>query len=366
MKWVSPWPCPMPSKNISTSTQGFYELCCEATPSGIHVDDMTISEYKKSQYFTNVQRAFSTDFPWKYSEIRSACASCLVKEEQGAVSKRMHEVKRYENGIDENFLELKIIGNICNYACVMCSPYSSSLIAEEEGVYYPRYFDMSKEWWDDFDNVVFEYNQIRFSGGEPFMSPTFKKIIKRLIDIGHTDVDIKIHTNGSTTKKVIQRIIDNFQSVSLNVSIDAWGVKNEIIRKHSNWDETEDRLWDFGALAYKNSNFRLAFTTCIQILNVGYIHEFDPFIKSFGSKNINFTLSNTLKDPDYLNAYYLPKEIKQKYLENLPKENYQSKDTLINLLETECNEDVFSSHLARLSLKIPNWREYWPEFLPYE
>lgn len=357
------WYCTNPFGSISTDTLGYYEVCCESRPSEIHVNDMTISEYKKSDYLKEIKHAFRSKDARENELVKKACEGCIKKEQEGAISKRIRD---NNNKKFQPYLELKMIGNICNYACVMCSPYSSSVLAEEEGIDIQKYFDPPEKWWNDFKEIAFEYNTFKFSGGEPFMSPTFKKIIRTLKEINHTDVSLQIHTNGSVSSKVLQGLIDSFGHINILFSVDAWGHRNELIRKNSNWEETEERIWEYASLVYSNpTKFKLSYNFCVSMLNIGYLHEFDDFISAFGKREINFSCTNTLTWPDSLNAYYLPKEIKQMYLKRLPTGFYNIKPVKAVLL-SKYEGDQFKNNLQNLSLKIPTWREHWPEFLPYE
>ena len=357
------WYCINPFGSISTDTQGYYEVCCESGPSGIHVNDMTISEYKNSDYLNEIKQAFKSKDARENELVKKACAFCIKKEKEGAISKRIRD---NNNKNFEPYLELKMIGNICNYACVMCSPRSSSILAEEHNLDIPKYFDPPEKWWNDFKEIALEYKTFKFSGGEPFMSPTFKKIIRTLKEINHTDVRLQIHTNGSVSSKVLQKLIDSFSNVSILFSIDAWGHRNELIRKNSNWEETEERIWEYANLVYSNpTKIELSYSFCVSILNVGYLHEFDDFISTFGKTKISFSCTNTLTWPDSLNAYYLPTKIKQMYLKRLPT-GFDNIKPVKAVLSSKYEGDLFKTHLQQLSLKIPTWREHWPEFLPYE
>ena len=166
------WYCPLPYNSLSNEPLGKYALCCESQPSPHHCSDMTISQFKNSEYMRKVREGFKRENPLEVPEIASACYQCKLKETQGAISKRQRENKEL---IIKRFIELKLIGNICNYACLMCSPNSSSKIAEEQGVLLPKYFNHSDEWWEDFKKVSKEYNYFKFSGGEPLCHLLLKK-----------------------------------------------------------------------------------------------------------------------------------------------------------------------------------------------
>ena len=53
------------------------------------------------------------------------------------------------------------------------------------------------------------------------------------------------------------------------------------------------------------------------------------------------------------------------YLKRLPT-GFDNIKPVKAVLSSKYEWDLFKTHLQQLSLKIPTWREHWPEFLPYE
>ena len=369
------WYCPLPFNSISSTTLGNYELCCESCPSPHHCNDMTMKEFVNSEYMKTVREGFLSDNPKSVKEIAFACHTCIGKENQGAISKRMRAMNS-EFYMDGNFMELKLIGNICNFACVMCWPGASSRIAEEKTVEsfkwrqqnpnWTKYPILNDKWWKDFDEMAPKFYHFKFSGGEPFMSPTFKKILDRLKNIGHTDISIRITTNGSASKKRIEKLLNDFTEISIYLSIDAWGKRNEIIRKGSNWDLLETRTWEYCDLLYKYNNMKLLILPCVSILNIGYLYEFKKLLETVGEK-VYFATTNTLYTPLEFNAYYLPNKIKKLYLENnrkfLSLERCHDSNAVLKLLENETTIDFPPKHISYLESKIPDWRTWWKEFV---
>jgi pyruvate-formate lyase-activating enzyme len=360
------WYCPLPYNSLSSEPLGKYALCCESKPSPHHCNDMTISQFKNSEYMKKVREGFKRENPLEVPEIASACFQCKLKEDQGVVSKRQRENK--EDVEYKRFMELKLIGNICNYACLMCAPNSSSKIAEEQGVSFPKYFNHSDEWWDDFKEVSKEYNYFKFSGGEPFMSPTTKKIIDILINSGRShNIKLQFNTNGSASKSVLQRLLNNFNAVNICFSIDAWGERNSLIRKHSSWDFTENRIWDYLTLLVSNKNMTMSIHPCVSILNIGYLHEFENIINQFKfTDRFKFSVSNTLAYPLYYNAAYLPQNIKQVYLKNnyefLNSDLCDASKSVISLLQAD-GEDLFK--FKKGISHTPHYKKWYPEFIAY-
>lgn len=360
------WHCPLPYKSISSNPQGYYALCCESDISPHHSTEMTLSEFRNSEYMKKIKEGFKLEDPLLVPEIHKACYQCKYKEDQGGFSKRQRELtyERYQ----ETFIEFKLIGNICNYACLMCHPLSSSKIAEERGIDLPKYFNFEDDWYDDLKELSKDYSYYKFSGGEPFMSPTTSKIIRALIDTGRShEIKLQFNTNGSASKKVVQKLLDNFREVNICFSIDAWGERNSIIRKHSTWEFTEDRLWDYSSLLYKNEHMSLNVHPCISILNIGYLNDFEPYIKQFyGNKRFCFSVSNTLAYPYHFNAAYMPYDIKQMYLEKnydfLMSDECDKPQSTIGILEAD-NVDI--RYFREGIHKIPYYEKWYPEFTKY-
>ena len=53
------WYCPLPFNSLSSDTHGNYALCCESAPSQHHCTDMTLSEWKNSNYRIKTRRTIS-------------------------------------------------------------------------------------------------------------------------------------------------------------------------------------------------------------------------------------------------------------------------------------------------------------------
>ncbi len=361
------WHCPLPFNSLSSNTLGRYALCCESGPSPHHCTEMTMSEFDKSDYMKKVRKGFLSSNPLSVKEIRQACSQCKGKEDQGAISKRMREIKDLEQ---TPFMELKLIGNICNYACAMCHPVSSSKLAEEWGVDIPKWFELSGDWYDDFREISKNYTYFKFSGGEPFMSPTTNKILDILRESGNShNIKLQFNSNGSASKKVLSRLLEDFAKINFCFSVDAWGERNAAIRKHSTWEFTEERLWDYGELLYRYDNLWLSIHPCIMTLNIGYLYEFQEYVQQheFLKPRLQFSVSNTLFEPKKLNAAHLSNDIKEKYLndnkEFLNSGLVYSSDSVFNILNNKTDENM--ELVLQGMERISNAEKWYPEFFNY-
>ena len=370
------WYCPLPFNSISTTTSGYYRPCCVSPPSEIHVNDMNFREYLKSDYMKELREAFLSDYPREKDIVKKYCDKCIKQEEINVKTRRMRFLeKEYPN-----FLEMKITGNICNLSCVTCHPFSSSRVEErwkELGIEYPeygkipRYFRMDDEWWENgFDQIVHDYDEIKFSGGEPFVSPVFDDIIKRLIKLDWCG-GLYITTNGSGSRKNVNNLLQKFRYVTLGVSIDGYQRRGEIIRRESSWEHIQNMIWDYVSLKKKyKEKLDLHITTTTSSLNIGYHNELFEFIKPFYDNSLlKFSISNIVHIPSWANPYMLPNKIKDLYKERYVNSKIPQKliETILPALEhSEFDDKKFIREFPKLSLLVPEWREFWPEFLPYE
>jgi len=357
----------------------------------IHCTDATLSEFKNSEYMKHIRDAFNSDNPLESEEIQIACHNCIKKEQLGLKSKRLRDLDKYDDqeayfvknfGTDFKFLELKLIGNICNLECVMCSEHSSSKIAERKfltedlddygKLKYPKYPELSDEWRDDFKNIAPEYHGFKFSGGEPFMSPVYKKAIKILEEIGHTNIRIQFGTNGSASEKTMEKLCETFGHISVSLSVEAWGERNDIIRLGSDWNFLESRIYQYSKLAEKYPDFRLTLSPCINILNIGYLHEFKPWYDAFVNGRIALSFDNKLLNPRPLNISKIPNKVREKYWNDnidfltCDSEFKEKNKNLIENLKPALVDSNFNASINWLELNIPNWEEWYPEYVEYK
>ncbi len=403
--------CPLPFNSISSSTTGYYALCCESKHYGRHVrerimknedlkdfyepshcTDATLSEIKNSDYMKHIRDAFNSDDPLKSKEIQVACYNCIEKEKLGLKSKRQRDLDKYSNqseffaqnfGTDFNFLELKLIGTICNLECVMCSEYSSSKIAERKGLdkklnvfgklSYPKYPELSDEWWDDFKNIAPEYRGFNFCGVVPFIYPVYKMEIKIFDEIGIKIIVLKFGKIGSASKKTMEKLCQTFAHISVNLSVESWGERNNIIRLGSDWDFMESRIYQYCKLAQKYENFKVTFSPCINILNIGYLHEFEDWHKAFSaSGSITLSFDNNLLNPPGLNISNIPNKVREKYWnDNIDFLTYNSdfekrNKNLIDNLRPALIDPDFKISILWLNFNIPNWEKWYPEYVEYK
>jgi hypothetical protein len=211
------------------------------------------SDYMKTARADMISHNLSDQTVW-------ACTSCIKNESNGVQSRRLTQNAKYQNAqtintiqrfvddpaaellaTDLQYVNLKMLGNICNLKCIMCNPNSSSKIAAEfkkhkikdiDKTIKKAYNEDSKAGYLADISIILE-NIDRFSliGGEAFVHPDFDEIFEMVMNSSNVgNIDLFIITNGTVLP---QKVLDNahrFGRLTLNFSIDGVGDRAAYIR----------------------------------------------------------------------------------------------------------------------------------------
>ena len=137
------------------------------------------------------------------------CSKCIVQENAGKHSMRQgylstHELPTYEPTLQ--YLDVNI-DYTCNLACVTCGPDLSTTWRNElkikGGMVRP---DIDQFISNKLDNLDLTHlKEIRFWGGEPFLTNTHKTILEFLVKKGiSSQVRLMYNTNG--TQRINQSV----------------------------------------------------------------------------------------------------------------------------------------------------------------
>ena len=87
---------------------------------------------------------------------------------------------------------------------------------------------------------------MKVTGGEPFLSKSFLKFIDNLYQWDFCkNITIVIYTNTTFVPKIkFIKALEKFKSVSLQLSIDSVGKRNDFLRSGSDW-KTVEQVADF-------------------------------------------------------------------------------------------------------------------------
>jgi MoaA/NifB/PqqE/SkfB family radical SAM enzyme len=214
------------------------------------------------------------------------------------------------------------LGNICNSACIMCGPSSSSLLTQD----YKKLFKINpvqfsdptpyNSWTRDpviLDRVVNEIasipnlRYIHFLGGETLYDPAFYTICERLITAGVAkNIIVGTTTNGTLYDERIEYLIKQFKEFHLGISIESVTSLNDYIRYPGKIDSIKNNIERF--LELRNDS-KLYISLRITP-NVFTISEIDLVFEYMIKNNVIAESCNILHSPRWLRIELLPEDIK--------------------------------------------------------
>lgn len=275
-------------------------------------------------------------------ETIKACWRCYDDESKGIESMRTGALQHHENAdkydcelsyysqdqIDYTqptlqFLEIQT-GRFCNLKCRSCGPSLSTTWDEDlannkkavENFYggdesvYTRVKQLPKtnQYLSDISkDTIKNLTRVKVTGGEPFLNDQFQTFLANLVkwDLAK-NITIEVITNCSFFPKVgYRRLLVNFKSVKITLSLDGIKERAEFLRKRSVWSKVESSAKKWLTYCQENNNTRLSINHTITIYNVLYIKEFLEWmikffpIEKLGIRKLNFepTIAST---PKYL------------------------------------------------------------------
>jgi pyruvate-formate lyase-activating enzyme len=211
-----------------------------------------------------------------------ACSNCWRQEAQNLPSRRSQN-RAQDISVQLNRIDVTV-QNVCNLACVMCSSYSSSLWAKQDGVTDQDYsFEDKLKLFKrlDFSQVY----QMHFTGGEPLMTTEHLRMMKiyaEQADLGQ--LHISYNTNGTFFPD--QRVLDvwsQVKAVDLVISLDAVGPACELIRWPAVWTNIAHNVAKFYELKKTMPHIKIGFICCASNYNLlempeimDFCHDHDP------------------------------------------------------------------------------------------
>ena len=211
------------------------------------------------------------------------CHDCYDKESRGVESARQFETlewaarmdfalpEDFDRVADPVFYEIRP-SNKCNIMCRMCDDARSHLIERERiELNLPlmpyRFKDLP------FENIKFERLQrIYVGGGEPTIMPEFYDFLQKCVNVGRTDFELCIGTNGMKISNKLLDLLSHFSDVLFSFSFDGYRTINDYIRWRSNFDTVvrNSRL-------VREHGHKIGLQTVPSIYNVTRLHEIFEF-----------------------------------------------------------------------------------------
>ena len=218
--------------------------------------------------------------------------------------------------------------NLCNFACVYCSPEFSSKWSEELKI---RHNMPNEQQLMDFKNHVYDHagqlKHVYLAGGEPLLMKENLTLLEKL----NPDTNIRINTNLSKVDTRMFEAVCAFPNVHWTVSVETQADEFEYIRYGGSWPDFLDNL-----TIIKKLNHKISFNMLHFLLNYNSIFDCVDFLKGQGFHNNSFVIGAMLR-PEYLNIRNLPQDVlnsvKSKLQDRLDqKPGYLLEDSYRNML----------------------------------
>ena len=328
--------CPAVWDHLCVNTMGKNRLCCNAVTQD------------KDKFIGNLDKHWNDLRDGVKKEMLAGnrpeiCKSCWKKEESGISSLRDHFVENYKNqGIWDKFvddipttkkypveLDLKL-GNYCNLSCRMCSSYSSSGVANEfqkilketgvdlgldehEKTFVQNKWYLQEEFVDSIKDMIANgLRHLKFTGGEPLMVPSVKKLIDYCVDNDFAkNINLMIITNVTLINDEWISLFKAFKFVNIICSIDGIGDTFEYIRHPANWNDVNSKLQKLSKVQTEQLVTSTTFT--LQAYNILEIKNIVELAKQY-----NFHINVIPLDaPAYLDVRNVPQDLKDEALRQI-------------------------------------------------
>lgn len=297
--------CILPFNSVSISASGELRVCCNSGKdlgynlSTLNIDTELLNNKKiieiRSDFINGVENPIC-DRCWDMEKFSDHSFRTTANDN---FSIDTNTVVNFSETIDfENLQYLDItLGNKCNLACRMCSPYSSSLVAKQWTL-LNRYhlpselieFDQqTKEKILEVIKRAKNLTHVYMLGGEPLVSDFHDEIVEYFISSGRSK-HVHLHYNTNLQIDVARKLDQwsHFKQIDLSVSIDGVDETYEYIRWPGKWSKVENNLLLLKEYLKSHSNIRPNIATTVQNLNVDNLHLLIDRMKSISGNDFSF------------------------------------------------------------------------------
>jgi MoaA/NifB/PqqE/SkfB family radical SAM enzyme len=329
--------CPMPWTGLMYNSDGKVKNCIRsdaATGTLGNIKDTPIEEILLGPINVTKQTNITNNKP------AAGCHTCYDlehgKEGFDIISDRIFYIREFKktplDTYRTNNFNLQTIDvrwtNLCNFACVYCSPEFSSKWASELGV---KKETPSEEQLADFKKYIYKHakqlKHVYLAGGEPLLMKENLELLNEL----NPDVNLRINTNLSKVDTKVFETICNFKNVHWTISIETIEKEFEYIRFGGRWSDFLDNL-----NIIRKLNHKISFNMLWFLLNYDTVFGCVDYLKGLGFHNNSFIIGALLQ-PDYLNIRHLPENVLQSLKSKLESKinehpGYLLEDSYTNML----------------------------------
>ena len=320
--------CTVPFNTFEVDSNGRANICCKRKDQ-IHKDNGEpfsvihdpIEEIWNSNYISKIRKQFLNN------ERPIECDTCWTDEQIEGKSLRINESNNPVNISNPKITHLVLkLTNLCNEACLTCSPHDSSLWEDEfiKNSTPLKSIGLTDEMSRSMRTLKFQGNNLKslhkissnltsliLRGGEPTIHKEAYDYIKFLSDSGYSkQIELGMNTNALTYNPKFIKYLSNFKKADVMLSIDGYSDINEYIRWPSKWNRLDQNIKQYTALG---NPFIVGINLTVSVWNIFYIKEILEYFKSYST----FTHFNLVYFPTLQSIRNMPQSLKDKALEQL-------------------------------------------------
>ena len=299
--------CPVPWTGIMYNFDGTVKNCIRSAEPIGNIQDNSIEEILSNDYLIKADMQAEKKF--------ARCNPCYELEQEknkfDIISDRVFYLKELRN-IDHTLYDTMNFAlhtvdirwsNLCNFACVYCSPEFSSKWASERNLTINTPSDQKRK---EFKQYIFEraaqLKHVYLAGGEPLLMKENLEFLELLKQV-NPNVNLRINTNLSRVDTRMFELVCEFKNVHWTVSVESMEQEFEYIRHGGVWKDFVDNLQIIKELDHKISFNMLHF-----LLNYKSIFDCVDYLSNQGFHNNSFVIG-ALTGPSYLNIRHLSKDV---------------------------------------------------------
>jgi len=336
--------CPAPWISMFYHTNS-PKICCfnknwitETDPSKVR-NSVEVKELKKS--FIDNDR-------------HNSCSDCWKQEDQGFKSVRQFYNLIYPdvtlNTILKNpkteLLELELRSStLCNFACRMCGPKDSSLIAKEiaDNPQIKKFYshsdnqleETSEENWQKLLKQTHSLRKLVLTGGEPMLIKRYYEMFDYLDQNDLCkNIGLSMVTNTSVLNPKIVDRFNKFKKIKIALSIDGVGPTAEYQRYGTEWSVVRENVLTYARMFQAKSLYNEDGTlpdgvdgaeldeliinitiTAYSVLDFSSLAEF--LVEVYEIYPHAWFIAHHVNWPDILTCYILPEELKKRAINEL-------------------------------------------------
>lgn len=364
--------CVHPFVRHHVDNQGYAEVCCEA-----------VREPDTREHTTDwhAQHLRQNRRQWLQGEWPKECVGCLQSERQGIESLRQQTNEDYpeltqwhrDHGSETPpppvAYDLRM-NNLCNMACVMCGSNNSTLhhalqISHQGHAEFPRSDPrLVDECVAQITRNRSTIQHLSFAGGEPMVMPGVLRIIKMLCESGDAPhIQVRFTTNGTVWRPQWAEWLDQFQSVHVDVSVDAVGEMAHRMRPPIQWHSIEHNILDMQAWCGHSDDRQIMLACTVHALNLTALPDLHAWHTRHGIR----AWYDRVRDPLWLRPRQAPTAIKQHtadWISVLPDDDFRANILSELSRPREDTAEIIAQQHQGCAYLQHIWRSPWHTVMP--